>query len=61
MADYDGLGDMQRVQHADDILCDAGDRDCVIGVRGAGGAVCVDCDTAVDFCKMRDYWVIIVL
>ena len=61
MADYDGLGDMQRVQNADDVLCDTGDRDCVIGVWGAGGAVCVDCDTAVKFCKMWDYWVIVVL
>lgn len=61
MADYDGLGDMQRVQRADDIFCDTGDRDCVIGVRGAGGAVCVECDAAVELRKVRDYWVVVVL
>lgn len=61
MADHDGLGDVQRVQRADDVLCDAGDRDRVVGVWGAGSAVCINGDAAVLFGEMGDDGEVVVL
>lgn len=61
MADHYSLGDLQRVHHANDILRDAGDGDSVTCVCGAGSAICIECDAAVELCKVWDHWVVVVL